>query len=66
MDNASEQSTTLTMDFEETLEHAESTHYHVTMLTLSQWDGSVELQRSAQSFRSESRIILNIMKSKFK
>ena len=40
---------------EEKLEHAKRTHHLVTMMILSQWDGSEDSQRSSQSSRSEPR-----------
>ena len=66
LDTAYEQSTILMVDLEEQLEHSESFHYSVTVIIRSLWFGSVDLQRSAQSSRSESRIILNNMELKFK
>ena len=56
----------LMMDLEEKLEHAESTHYLVTMMILSQWHGSVDSQRTAQSSRSEPRTVLTNMELKVK
>ena len=46
--NASGQSTILTMDLEEKLEHAESTHHLMTMMILSQWDASRDRSRTKQ------------------
>ena len=47
---------------EEKLEHAESIHYTVTMMILSQWGGSVDVQSS----KLESLIMLNNMELRFK
>ena len=52
------------MGWAEVLEHAESTHY-VTMMILSQLDGSVDLQRLAQLSWSEPLIIWDKMELKF-
>ena len=52
--------------YKKKLEHAESIHCTVTMMILSQWRGSVDLQRSAQAFKSKSRVILNKIELNFK
>ena len=53
------------MDWAEVLEHAESSHNYVTMMILSQLDGSVDLQRLAQLSWSEPLIIRDKMELKF-
>ena len=53
------QANQLTDDKREKLEHAASvTHHLMTMMTRSQWDGSVDSRKSAQSSGSETRVIL--------